>query len=731
MAKKHLKLIRFGTIALVLVMLVSIIPFQVGATVWTEVSTFEQFRWALESPSITHVRLTHDIQIGDNGVRINAAKRELIIDGNNRTMNGFRSNKRGDSIRLADSGTLRHITIMNARINSFSNDGFMTVRSKSRFGDVHLTFQNIIFNGPQLVRARDSWVTLRDGNYRIIPGHREKVDELVEATHIRLEGNLELYKDAPGRHEIFSIERRQGGITIARGARVNARLNRDHRRTHKAGFIHMEKKGGYIRFEEDSHFTFHGNGFFMQDRCLQEFTVGARAEVYIYTHGRFRGKQYGIVMIRRGFMTVQQDAIVHLIAIGNDRRAAMVQLDKKTSTVTFNSPREVFIYNSSTHRRDRGHAIGLEGNADRFTISYNNIRDLAYWENNVFPPDNLPTPTYFWQNPDNSAFSVAHVMDRRGVHFLNTINYRGVTPITPHTMHLYDINVIHLHGGTPEHIVTFDANGGYPDPEPQRVREGGLATTPVEPYYPLKRLVGWFRNPGGTGAPWNFATDRVMSSMTLYASWEYRAMVRVRYMSDIYGTQYYDSYVGAGSSYVLKSGAEVGFYRDGFLVGSWDTRADCFGLRHAIHEVINPTYDTTIFAIWTPSRMGGIDGELDYEDYDDHEEDPYDPGDDEDYDGVYGGTGIEIIVSDLPPDEDAGGPGADGLAGENGTNEDAAFPGANEDDIFTGAGGEDASPTGAYEDTGNPEADEYSRGDDIFIQTGYNEEGAAEPGGGY
>jgi hypothetical protein len=337
---------------------------------------------------------------------------------------------------------------------------FINVSSGSGFRDLVVTFRDIDFFGPALLDATDSSVVLGTGNYTILPGTNGRCDELAEAAHIRLEGNVHIYKDAPGIDEVFRIERADGGITVARDAVVTAVLNRDHRRAHRSGFVHFQRSGGYLRFEEDSFFSFEGNGFFSQHRDKREVTIGARAVVDIRTHGNFKGN-YGIFMLR-GDMVVEEDAIVHLVALGNTKRAPIIQFDKKISTLRFNNPEEVFIYNSSTHRKDRGSAIGLEGSADSFDIFYNGITTLGYWEENIMPPDNLGPPTYGWQNPDESAYSVSYRMDRKAVTNLRTDGYFGPTPFTAKNTHLFDVNVIYIGGGTAKnHEVVFNPGGGF------------------------------------------------------------------------------------------------------------------------------------------------------------------------------------------------------------------------------------------------------------------------------
>lgn len=67
--------------------------------------------------------------------------------------------------------------------------------------------------------------------------------------------------------------------------------------------------------------------------------------------------------------------------------------------------------------------------------------------------------------------------------------------------------------------VTFDANGGTGDVPPQPVEVGDSVAPPTTP--PTREhydLMGWSENADGT-QPWDFDTDTVDGSLTLYAAW--------------------------------------------------------------------------------------------------------------------------------------------------------------------------------------------------------------------
>jgi len=601
MIEKKVKKTIITSIMMMLVVVIAIVPLAVASIAWTPVSNFAELKAALADAKVTHILFTNDIHIERNGADINERKAELVIDADGYKITAHSSNSRNETLRLNKPGNLKEVTLQNAEVEVRNYFGLISVSESSKMSDVLLIFENIDFHGPQLVFAEDCSVTLRNSRFILAPGHNGTVDELVEATHIRLEGVIDIYKDAPGRDEVFRIERKDGGITIARDAVVNVSLNRGQRKSHKSGFIHMQKSGGYIIFEEDSYFSFEGNGFFQQHKDVRELTIGARAVVKIRTYGNFKGN-YGIFMLR-GDMVVEEGAIVDLIAMENTKKAPIIQCDKQMSSVTFNSPERVFIYNSSTHSKDRGSAIGLEGSKDSFDISYNGIRSLGYWEDNTMPPDNLNPPTYGWENLDNSAYSVSYRMSKDAVTNLRTINSNGLTRFTAKNTHLYSINVIYIGAGVPTYLVEFDANGGDPNPEPQYVNHGSLVTEPPEPVMQHMRLVGWYRNSAGTGAAWDFSADVVEENTTLYAKWAWAEFVTIRYLPGYFGEGEYVANPGVGSRYTFEDEATTSLFASGFYIESWNLRVDGLGQRYSIGEEITATENITLFAQWEP--LGG------------------------------------------------------------------------------------------------------------------------------
>lgn len=69
-----------------------------------------------------------------------------------------------------------------------------------------------------------------------------------------------------------------------------------------------------------------------------------------------------------------------------------------------------------------------------------------------------------------------------------------------------------------EYVVTFDVQGHGTAPGKQTLTEGGKVTRPPDPTDEGYLFGGWYRESSATN-PWNFETDTVQDSMTLYAKW--------------------------------------------------------------------------------------------------------------------------------------------------------------------------------------------------------------------
>ena len=73
---------------------------------------------------------------------------------------------------------------------------------------------------------------------------------------------------------------------------------------------------------------------------------------------------------------------------------------------------------------------------------------------------------------------------------------------------------------TPDiYTVTFNANEGYPVPDPQPVERGGRVGEPAVPDRAGYVFGGWYKEASWEN-PWNFDVDTVAGNIILYAKWD-------------------------------------------------------------------------------------------------------------------------------------------------------------------------------------------------------------------
>ncbi len=104
-------------------------------------------------------------------------------------------------------------------------------------------------------------------------------------------------------------------------------------------------------------------------------------------------------------------------------------------------------------------------------------------------------------------------------------------PLT-HALNNYDIN---WKTGTPPivYTVTFNANGGTPNPDDQLVNQGSKITKPADPDKDGYDFGGWYTDPDCTdGNEWNFVDDTITKDTELTAKWTIKTHTVVFYDED-------------------------------------------------------------------------------------------------------------------------------------------------------------------------------------------------------
>ena len=418
-----------------------------------EVADFAQFKAALEDAATTYIRFTGDIVMEKKSVTINPHKPELVIDGDGYSLTSIDTNSSSYTLRLEAKKTLKDITVRQMSIFGYNHHGIVHIPDSSTYGDITLTYENVAYTGAQLIEAKSSTAIIRDCDITLIPGHSVHPSEVAAARHVRLEGNVNIVKDAAScKMELFHISSKGGGLTVAAGAVINVEDNLGGGKPKDWGFIKVPHNDQYIRFEDDSKFTYAGNNVFQKGEEINEIYIGKRAEVRIETYGDFYLENS--LFAAHKLMTVEEDAILILLALGNNKEKPVVWLDKG-ATLVMNSPKEVLIYNSYARSSKAGLAIKSDGSKET-TFAVNNVRSLEYWSMNNQPYTSLPAPTKEWNNPDGSLFSMSVSQKEKSTKSCTVSGYNGATPANTATATLNNVNVIRVNGATKPQVATTD-----------------------------------------------------------------------------------------------------------------------------------------------------------------------------------------------------------------------------------------------------------------------------------
>jgi len=152
------------------------------------------------------------------------------------------------------------------------------------------------------------------------------------------------------------------------------------------------------------------------------------------------------------------------------------------------------------------------------------------------------------------------------------------------------------------YTVTFDSQGGSAV-DPQMVEHGDLITEPPDPTRTGYTFGGWYKEAGCTNA-WDFATDTVTATVTLYAKWTFNIGIIISYYTITFDSQ--------GGSVVSSQMVEYGEKvteppdptRTGYTFGGWYTESGCTNAWDFATDTV--TSGMTLYAKWTSYALRDI-----------------------------------------------------------------------------------------------------------------------------
>jgi hypothetical protein len=408
------------------------------------VSNFAQLKAALTDATTTSIVFNNNIELGYGGAIINPAKSALVIDGNGYQLTGYFSSSISDTLRLEQNRFLKSITVQNMSIIGYNKYGVVYIPDSSTYSDITITYNKVKYTGAQLIAARGSRAVIRDCDIWLVPGRSVHPSEVAAAVHVRLEGVVNILKQAPQcKMELFHISGKGGGLTVAAGAIVNVSDNIGSFRCRDWGFIKVPYNSNYIRFEEGCKFRYEGNNVFQKGEEIDTIYIGKNTEINIQTYGDFFCENG--LFAANSSMTIEEGASVYLLGLGNNRDRPAIWLNDG-AVLTINKPKEVLIYNSYMSSSKSGLAIRADG-CKVTTVAANSIEKLEFWSMNRSAYTSLSAPTRVWSNPIPSPFSAYISQREKKTYFAAAYGYFGSAPFNITTATLNNVNVIRINGG--------------------------------------------------------------------------------------------------------------------------------------------------------------------------------------------------------------------------------------------------------------------------------------------
>ncbi len=162
------------------------------------VTTSNELKTVLEeNNNYYYIYLGSNITL-NSGIVINNNKEKIIIDGtylNNRyTYTGMVSTGQADTI--AASPNNKKIIIKNMNIVHTNNHSMIYVRGDHTYDDIYLEYNNITFNGVQLIYNPFGKSKIKDSNITIKKLNGKSAEEVAECKYIELEGNITINSSA-------------------------------------------------------------------------------------------------------------------------------------------------------------------------------------------------------------------------------------------------------------------------------------------------------------------------------------------------------------------------------------------------------------------------------------------------------------------------------------------------------------------------------------------------------
>jgi hypothetical protein len=353
------------------------------------VNSYEELTIALQNEiDYATIYLGSDITATDDvSIVINDNKTNVIIDGQNHLFNQYESYDMPATIVLSNTNTkTTAITFRNIEINGTNPSGVTFVPPE--FSDVLVSYENVTFNGLQLVTHYNGTVIFIDCIINF-PLNTENITEnLAIAKHIQIGGETNIFsKRASSIHSNTSIQvsliqltDNNSTFTIFENAIVEIDF--------EGIFISADTLAPSVEIQPGASFDIKNvRGFTPLGENLRNFHIANDANVFITQSSP---QTYACLRIEETF---EMSPGGNLFIVRPGLAGFSILFPLAGGKAIFNEPNRVYLLSYGNP------SIGFH---ETGTLEIT-TKTINTWHTTI---ENLSTPTYVWNNSDNNFFTL-------------------------------------------------------------------------------------------------------------------------------------------------------------------------------------------------------------------------------------------------------------------------------------------------------------------------------------
>lgn len=306
------------------------------------VLTSDELKTALEEDNgYCYIYLGSNINLS-SGIVISNNKENIIIDGtylgNRYTYTGMVATGQADTI--AASPNNKKIIVKNINIVHTNNHSVIYVRGDHAYDDIYLEYNNITFNGVQLIYNPFGKSKIKDSNITIKNLNGKSAEEVAECKYIELDGNITINSSANNSAIFaFRFDTKNPVLKILPYSKVNITNEKQCFFTKTATFN--------ITVMHDAEFNLTtANGMANSTNGTKDVLIDERATFNFIENSHIDIPMWNMF----GTLTVNEGASLFVINSFNQTPSDNYNIYfKDGSSFILNNPKEVVLYNKNAN----------------------------------------------------------------------------------------------------------------------------------------------------------------------------------------------------------------------------------------------------------------------------------------------------------------------------------------------------------------------------------------------